>query len=228
MRERILMCWSGGKDSAMALYELQKSERYEIAALLTTVTESYERISMHGVRCELLHEQADSIGIGLEKVYISQHASNTEYESNMEVILKRYYAEGVRSVAFGDIFLEDLRIYRENNLAKIGMKGLFPIWKRETNELAREFIRLGFQSMVVCIDPKSLGRDFVGRKIDQSFLDDLPPAVDPCGENGEYHSFVFDGPIFKNPIHIQTGEKVLRDSFWFCDLLPVESKQFPV
>ncbi len=227
-KKPILMCWSGGKDSAMSLYELQKSGQYEIAALLTTVTETYERISMHGVRCALLHAQAASIGIPLEKVYISKNATNAEYENRMESLFKKYYEQGIREVAFGDIFLEDLRIYREKNLEKIGMQGIFPVWKRNTNELANEFIKLGFKSAVVCVDPKVLSPNFVGRVIDKSFLEELPGNVDPCGENGEYHSFVYEGPIFGEPIKVKIGERVFRDSFWFCDLLPVESESVPV
>ena len=207
----------------MALYEIQKEGRYEVAALLTTVTESYERISMHGVRRALLEAQVESLGIPLEKVYISKNASNVEYESKMEALLETYRSKGIRRVGFGDIFLEDLRVYREKNLARINMEGIFPIWKRNTMQLVNEFIDLGFEAVVVCIDPKVLDSAFVGRLINSDFVKNLPSHVDPCGENGEFHSFVFGGPIFKKSIPIQIGQKVLRDSFWFCDLLPVES-----
>jgi uncharacterized protein (TIGR00290 family) len=216
--EKILLSWSGGKDSAMSLYEIQKRQDYEIAALLTTVTEGYDRISMHGVRRELLERQADSLGLPLEKIYIPRNASNEAYESRMRTILERYLKEGIDSVAFGDIFLEDLRQYREKNLAQIGMKGLFPIWRRDSAELARSFIGLGFKAVVVCLDSEALDQSFAGKVINQEFLGSLPPRVDPCGENGEFHSFVFDGPIFREKVRYSVGEVVLRDSFWFVDL----------
>jgi uncharacterized protein (TIGR00290 family) len=216
--EKILLSWSGGKDSAMSLYEIQERQDYEIAALLTTVTEGYDRISMHGVRRELLERQADSLGLPLEKIYIPKKATNGEYESRMRAVLERHLKEGIDSVAFGDIFLEDLRQYREKNLAQIGMKGLFPIWRRDSAELARSFIGLGFKAVVVCLDSKALGRSFAGKVINQEFLGSLPPRVDPCGENGEFHSFVFDGPIFREKVRYSVGEVILRDSFWFCDL----------
>lgn len=218
MAEKILLSWSGGKDSAMSLYEIQKRQDYEIAALLTTVTEGYDRISMHGVRRELLERQADSLGLPLEKIYIPRNASNEAYESRMRTILERYLKEGIDSVAFGDIFLEDLRQYREKNLAQIGMKGLFPIWRRDSAELARSFIGLGFKAVVVCLDSEALDQSFAGKVINQEFLGSLPPRVDPCGENGEFHSFVFDGPIFREKVRYSVGEVVLRDSFWFVDL----------
>jgi len=220
-KEKVLLCWSGGKDSAMTLYELQKAGRYEPAALLTTVTEDYDRISMHGVRRVLLEQQAESIGLPLEKVWIPPACTNARYEAAMEALLTRYMQNGIACVAFGDIFLEDLRAYRENNLAKIGCRGLFPIWKRDTPELARTFLALRFAAVVVCVDPKVLDRSFAGRRIDAEFLRDLPAHVDPCGENGEFHSFVFDGPVFRKAISFSVGELVDRDGFVFCDLLPV-------
>jgi uncharacterized protein (TIGR00290 family) len=220
--ERILVSWSGGKDSAMTLYEIQKDHDVEVAALLTTVTEGYDRVSMHGVRRALLERQAESLGFELEKIVIPQKATNEVYETEMKRVLTKYQEGGVRSVAFGDIFLEDLRKYREENLAKIGMNGLFPIWKRDTAELARTFISLGFRAVITCLDPKYLAPPFAGRIIDEGFLRDLPAHVDPCGENGEFHTFVFAGPIFTKEIAFSPGEMVLRDSFWFCDLVPKE------
>jgi uncharacterized protein (TIGR00290 family) len=220
-REDILFCWSGGKDSAMALFELQNSRRYRIAALLTTVTEQYDRISMHGVRRALLEQQAESIGLPLRKVLISPACVNDEYETKMRAALADFQKCGVATVAFGDIFLEDLRAYRESNLAKAGMKGLFPIWKQDTRELVLRFLRLGFRAVVVCVDGKALDKSFAGRAIDEQFLRELPGGVDPCGENGEFHSFVFDGPLFRRPVRFSTGEVVLRENFYFCDLLPV-------
>ncbi len=223
MNEKIILSWSGGKDSAMSLYEIQKNSSNEISALLTTVTEDYDRISMHGVRRALLEQQAASLGLPLEKIYITKNATNDEYEAKMKARLMEYKGRGVSSVAFGDIFLEDLRKYREENLSKTGMKGIFPIWKRDTTELAGAFIDLGFKAVISCIDSKVLDKTFVGRLYDKQFLVDLPSSVDPCGENGEFHSFVYDGPIFREKIALTFGEIVLRDNrFYFCDLIPAE------
>ena len=218
--EPILFCWSGGKDSAMALYILSQQADVRVAALLTTVTEGYERISMHGVRRELLERQAESMGLPLHEVRIPPECVNPVYEARMEEALREHYRTGVRGVAFGDIFLEDLRAYREKNLARIGMTALFPIWKRDTRELIRFFHAQRFRSIAVCIDSKVLDRSFAGRELDKSFFSDLPPGVDPCGENGEFHTFVFDAPIFRWPIPVRTAEIVHRDGFVFCDLLP--------
>ena len=222
MSEKVLFSWSGGKDSAMALYELQMAHSYEISALLTVVTEDYDRISMHGVRRILLERQADSLGYPLEKILISKNASNEEYESKMRNVLVKYRETGVSSVVFGDIFLEDVRRYREDRLAKIGMKGIFPLWKRDTTKLANTFINLGFKAIVTCVDSNVLDKRFVGRVYNKQFLRELPPNVDPCGENGEFHSFVYDGPIFRRKISFVIGDIVLRDNrFYFCDLIPI-------
>ncbi|MGA2418498.1 MAG: diphthine--ammonia ligase [Candidatus Acidiferrum sp.] len=218
--EPILFCWSGGKDSAMALHALLQGEEYRVTALLTTVTEGYERISMHGVRCELLRQQAEAIGLPLHEVRIPQQCSNPIYEARMEEALRTHLARGVRRVAFGDIFLEDLRLYRERNLARLGMTAIFPIWKRDTRELIRYFQARGFRSVAVCINGKVLERRLAGRELDEAFFAELPAGVDPCGENGEFHTFVFEGPIFRSPLRVRTGEIVERDSFVFCDLLP--------
>jgi len=218
--EVVLFCWSGGKDSAMALHALQAAGECRIAALLTTITEEYDRISMHGVRRALLERQAESLGLPLHAVLIPPQCVNTTYEERMKEALAQHFARGVRRVAFGDIFLEDLRAYREKNLAQIGMQALFPIWKRDTRELAREFVRQGFRAITVCVDPRVLDASFAGRELDATFFAALPPGVDPCGENGEFHTFVFDGPVFKSAIAFHIGEKALRDGFCFCDLLP--------
>jgi uncharacterized protein (TIGR00290 family) len=215
----VLLCWSGGKDSAMAMHALLQ-KNVPIASLLTTVTETYNRISMHGVRRELLVRQAQSIGLPLHEVRIPPQCVNPIYEARMEEALHIHWDAGVRTVAFGDIFLEDLRAYREKNLTRIGMTALFPIWKRDTRELIRDFHAAGFRAIAACIDPKVLDRSFAGRELDASFFRDLPPNVDPCGENGEFHTFVFDGPIFHKPIPVRPGEIVERDSFIYCDLLP--------
>ncbi len=220
--EKVLFSWSGGKDSARALYEILASRRYQIAALLTTVTEDYDRISMHGVRQILLEQQAESLGLRLEQAVIPKQASNEQYESKMAETLKRYKEADVTSVVFGDIFLEDLKEYREKNLAGLGMKGIFPLWKKDTVELIKSFIGLGFKAVTVCVDTQALDQRFVGRTIDEQFVSDLPETVDVCGENGEYHSFVYAGPIFGRNISYKLGEVVLRDDrFCYCDLIPV-------
>ena len=218
--EPILFCWSGGKDSAMALHTLLQQQHFRVTALLTTVTEGYDRISMHGVRRELLQQQAESIGLPLHEVRIPPQCVNPIYEARMEHALRIFYDQGVRKVAFGDIFLEDLRAYREKNLARIGMTALFPIWKRDTRELIHLFLAQRFRAIAVCIDPKILAPGFAGRELDESFFRDLPPSADPCGENGEFHTFVFAGPIFHWPIPVRTGEIVHREGFVFCDLFP--------
>ncbi|HAX99351.1 MAG TPA: ATP-binding protein [Candidatus Atribacteria bacterium] len=221
MREPIVLTWSGGKDSVLALHYLRNSGQYQIRSLLTTITQDYDRISMHGVRSILLDEQAESLGFPLEKVFISKNSSNEEYETRMKEKLLFYQREGISCVVFGDLFLEDIRNYREQNLAKVAMKGIFPLWQKNTQELARQFIELGFKAVIICIDSQKLDKKFVGRYFDRQLLSDLPATVDPCGENGEFHSFVFDGPIFNRSISFTIGESVLREErFYFCDLLP--------
>jgi uncharacterized protein (TIGR00290 family) len=220
--ERVLLTWSGGKDSAMALHQLQSSGVYQVLALLTTVTEQYDRVSMHGVRTVLLERQSESLGLPLEKIYIGKDASNAEYEARMRDRLTYYQARDVSCVAFGDLYLEDVRRYREENLARVGMKGLFPLWGSDTRALAHSFIELGFKAVVTCVDSNLLDGAFVGRDFDESFLAELPPTVDPCGENGEFHSFVYDGPLFRSRVIHEKGEVVLRESrFYYCDLVPV-------
>src|SRR6266436_834479 len=217
--EPILFCWSGGKDSAMALHTLLQQNQFHVVALLTTVTEGYDRIAMHGVRRELLHRQAASIGLPLHEVSIPPQCVNPIYEARMEQALRLFYDQGVRKVAFGDIFLEDLRAYREKNLARIGMTAIFPLWKHDTRELIRYFHDQHFRAIAACVDSKVLDPSFAGRELDASFFRDLPTNADPCGEHGEFHTFVFDGPIFQSPIPVRTGDIVNRDGFVFCDLL---------
>jgi uncharacterized protein (TIGR00290 family) len=224
MQEPILFCWSGGKDSAMALHSLLLQKEFCVAALLTTVTEGFDRISMHGVRRELLHRQAESIGLPLQEVFIPPQCVNPIYEARMEEAMRGAEKQGIRRVAFGDIFLEDLKAYREKNLAKVGMEAIFPIWKRDTRELAASFVVLGFRARTACIDPRILDRSFAGRELNESFFRDLPPNADPCGENGEFHTFVYDGPMFKKTVKCKTGEVVERDGFVFCDLLSDEGE----
>jgi uncharacterized protein (TIGR00290 family) len=225
MPEPILFCWSGGKDSAMALYSLLQQKEFRVAALLTTVTEGFDRVSMHGVRRELLHRQAQSIGLPLREVFIPPQCVNPIYEARMEAAMQAAREEGIRRVAFGDIFLEDLKAYREKNLAKVEMEAVFPIWKRDTRELAASFVQFGFRARAVCIDPRVLDHSFAGRILNESFFQDLPPNADPCGENGEFHTFVYDGPMFTEPVKCTTGEVVERDGFVFCDLLNDEGEQ---
>ncbi len=220
MTEKALLAWSGGKDSAMSLYEIQKSKKYEIVSLLTTITEGYDRVSLHGVPRVLVERQAHSLGLPIHEVFIPKSCSSEEYGAKMMGVLTKLKQNGVSSVVFGDIFLEEVRKYREDNLSKLGMEGIFPIWGRDTAELTRSFIALGFQAVVTCVDPKVLDKRFLGRRLDKHFWAELPPNVDPGGENGEFHSFVFNGPIFKKRIVYTLGESVLRNSLYFCDLLP--------
>ena len=221
-RQRVVMAWSGGKDSAMALHALRQQPGCEIVALLTTITDAYDRISMHGVRRSLLDRQAAALGLPVEVIRLSVDAPNDEYEAKMRDVLRRYARRGVTGVAFGDIFLEDLRAYREARLAQVGMAGLFPLWRRDTADLVNEFLALGFRAIVTAVDSRALPQSFAGRSIDAAFLAALPAGVDPCGENGEFHSFVHAGPIFREPLEVRTGEVVKRDRFYFCDLLPAE------
>jgi uncharacterized protein (TIGR00290 family) len=231
MKEKIVFLWSGGKDSAMALHEIRKSGRYDVVALLTTVAEQYRRISHHGVREELVEMQAEAIGVPLDKLYLP-HANgpctNTQYEELMEGALAKYRAVGVRLVGHGDIFLEDLRAYRERNLAKLGMSGVYPLWRRDTTELVRTFVSTGFKAYLSCVDGQKLGASFAGRAIDLDLLRDLPADVDLCGENGEYHSFVHDGPIFRAPVPVRRGETVYRDGRYYADLLPAGDPTPPI
>jgi uncharacterized protein (TIGR00290 family) len=218
--KKAVFAWSGGKDSAYAMYEIKKSGGYDVMALLTTVTRDYDRISMHGVRTELLEAQAEALKVPLKKVFIGIKASNIEYEKNMEKALLEYRDKGVECVIFGDIFLEDLRQYRENNLAKLGMKAVFPLWKKDTAKLAESFIYEGFKAVLACVDGKILDKSFAGREYDRSLLKDLHPTIDPCGENGEFHSFVYAGPVFDREIAVKKEEVVLREErFWYCDLM---------
>ena len=219
MPEPLVMCWSGGKDSALALRELLPRDDVEVVALLTTVTAGYDRISMHGVRRSLLAEQAAALELPLREVAISPAATNAEYEERMGAALAEFHHASVKTVAFGDIFLADLREYRERQLARLGMRAVFPLWRRDTSELIETFQRDGFRAVTCCVDPRRLDASFVGREIDAEFVRRLPAGVDPCGENGEFHSFVYDGPIFRRPVAARAGEVVQRDSFLFCDLL---------
>jgi uncharacterized protein (TIGR00290 family) len=226
MTERVLFAWSGGKDSSLALHEIHRTDAYRVTTLLTTVTEDYDRISMHGVRRQLLEKQAGSLGYPLEAVLIPKSCTNEEYEATMQGVLERWSGHGVTGVVFGDVFLEDIRAYRERNLSRIGMKGVFPLWRSDTSELAQRFINLGFKAVVTCVDSEVLSGEYVGRDYDKQFLEELPEAVDPCGENGEFHTFVYDGPIFQERVDVARGEIVLRENrFYYCDLVAQERTQ---
>lgn len=236
---RVIACWSGGKDSAMALHAALRRDDLEVAGLLTTLNPEYDRISMHGVRRALLEAQTAAIGLPVEQVFVgappasalsaapeddphgfTTFPANAEYEAKMGAAMAAAAASGVEGVVFGDIFLEDLRAYRERNLSRVGMRGVFPLWRRDTAKLLAEFFDVGFRAVTVCIDETKLDESWAGRQLDRNFGANLPGGVDPCGENGEYHSFVYDGPIFQQPVPFTRGETVHRDGFWFTDLLP--------
>ncbi len=202
--------WSGGKDSSLALYKILLEKKIEVRYLLTSVNQHFNRVSMHGVRVELLEAQAKSIGIPLQKLLLPEAPSMEEYNRTLANVMQSFKDEGINYSVFGDIFLEDLKKYREEQLQKVKIEAVFPLWKQPTEKLMNEFIDLGFKAVIVCINEKYLDKSFSGRLIDKDFIKDLPKNVDVCGENGEYHSFVFDGPIFNTPIDFKIGEIVFR------------------
>lgn len=220
--------WSSGKDSAMALNAVLKDPNYCIEYLLTSVNAHHDRVSMHGVRSVLLQQQLDAIGIPAGRIELPERPTNVEYERLAGGKVVQLKTEGFEVAAFGDIFLEDLRKYREEQLAPVGIRTIFPLWKRDTRKLMEEFIASGFRAVTVCVNASLLDRSFVGRELDETFLRDLPANVDPCGENGEFHTFCYDAPFFKHPVNYAIGETVYREydnagtkhGFWFCDLLP--------
>ena len=217
---RAAVGWSGGKDSALALHAVLREGRLAVHALVTTVTDAYDRISMHGVRRALLREQCAALGLPLVEVAIPPGCTNEVYEARTGEAFDALKREGVERLVFGDLFLEDVRQYRENLAARLGLACEFPLWGRDTAELARSFIDAGFRAIVVCVDPGQLDPSFCGRAYDAAFLADLPATCDPCGERGEFHTFVYDGPIFSRPVAIERGEVVERGGFWFADLVP--------
>jgi uncharacterized protein (TIGR00290 family) len=216
---KILVSWSSGKDSAWTLHVLQQQHPGAVAGLLTTLNEAFDRVAMHAVRRTLLHAQADAAGLPLYPVNLPWPCSNADYEQRMATAVTKLLQDRFTHVAFGDLFLEDVRRYREQRLAGTGLTPLFPLWKtKATSELAREMIEGGLQAVLTCVDPKKLPPSFAGRAFDAALLRDLPPEVDPCGENGEFHSFVWDGPMFARPIRARVGEVVTRDGFVFADV----------
>lgn len=234
MIQKAIFNWSSGKDSALALYKTLQEEKFEITSLLTSINEEFQRISMHGVSVSLLEKQAESLGFPLIKLELPKDPSMEEYQELMSSTMNKIKSQGVTHSIFGDIFLEDLKKYREDQLQSIGMEAFFPLWKKNTADLIHEFLDLGFKTIVTCVNETYLDKSFAGRIIDASFIKDLPENVDPCGENGEFHTFTFDGPIFKNPIDFEIGEVVKKNYpkpksdeneedgeyiFWFCDLI---------
>jgi len=237
----VVVSWSGGKDSALALYHARRDPRYRVAQLLTSVNAHYGRVSMHGVRVALLEAQASRLGLPLTQLRLPEMPDMATYDAALLASLTALRAQGVGRAVYGDIFLADLRAYREAQLARAGLRGEFPLWQRASEDILREFWALGFRAIVVCVNDRYLDASFCGRLLDEAFVRDLPPGVDPCGENGEYHSFVFDGPDFSAPISFTVGERVRRTyapaagratsslpaaddpfaaGFWYCDLLP--------
>lgn len=226
-RRRTLLSWSSGKDSAWALHVLRQDPQVDVVGLFCTVNQEFERVAMHAVRVELLERQAKSVGLPLHRIEIPYPCSDAVYGAAMTSFLAQAQQAKIECFAFGDLFLDDVRRYREERLAGTGITPLFPLWGIPTQDLAREMLRGGLKAVITCIDPKRLTKNFVGREYDESFLNDLPGDVDPCGENGEFHSFAFAGPMFQNPVAITPGEIVERDGFVFADLLPADSAVLP-
>lgn len=217
----IALSWSGGKDSTMTLHAL-RSAGLPVRTLLTTVTRGIDRIAMHGVRRGLLAAQADALGLPLHEVFLDAPSSNEAYEAAMRTALAELTADGIDTVAFGDLYLEDIRAYREDRMTGTGLTPIFPVWGRDTTEFFRDFLGLGFRAVIVCVDTRQLDGAFAGRELDEALLADLPAGADPCGENGEFHTFVYDGPGFREPIRFERGEQILRDDrFRYQELLPV-------
>jgi uncharacterized protein (TIGR00290 family) len=218
MKPRLLLSWSSGKDSAWALHRLRQSSEFEIAGLLTTFNAAFDRVAMHSTRRALVEAQARAAGLPLQAVPLPWPCSNEQYESAMSDACAAAIADGVQAIAFGDLFLEDVRRYREDRLRSTSLTPVFPVWGLDTHQLAREMVASGVSARIVCVDPRKLPREFAGRDFDDTFLRDLPAGVDPCGENGEFHTFVYAGPMFREPIPVDPGEVVERDGFVFADV----------
>jgi len=221
--KRILLSWSSGKDSAWTLHVLRQRGEYEVAGLLTTFNQEADRVAMHGVRRALVEQQAAAVGLPLRSVPLPWPCSNEQYESLMAETCAKAIADGIEGIAFGDLFLEDVRAYRIRQMTGTGLEPLFPVWGLPTAALATDMVRSGLRAILTCIDTRKLPREFAGRQFDENLLSSLPSGVDPCGENGEFHSFVYAGPMFKSPISVLPGEKVIQEHFTFADLLPGDS-----
>jgi uncharacterized protein (TIGR00290 family) len=220
-RTPVWLSWSSGKDSAWTLHTLCREGEFEVVALLTTVNSTHQRVAMHAVREDLLELQADALGLPLIKVPLPWPCSNAVYEEAMTAALAQAHRNRIRHIAFGDLFLEEIRRYREAELAGTGIEPVFPLWQLDTAQLARTMVSSGLRAYLTCVDPRKLNPSFAGRLFDAGLLDDLPSSVDPCGENGEFHTFVFEGPIFRRPVAVEPGEVVERDGFVFADLRPL-------
>ena len=218
-KKRVVVSWSSGKDSAWALHRLRQRDDIEVVGLMTTLNQAFDRVAMHSTRAAVLDAQAAAAGLPLRKISLTWPCSNEQYEAIMRECVVGLIAEGVQAVAFGDLFLEDIRAYRERNLAGSGLEPLFPLWLGPTPQLAQQMIAGGLKAKLVCVDPKKLDRTFAGREFDAQLLRDLPPDVDPCGENGEFHTCVYAGPMFSRELPISTGEVVERDGFVYCDAI---------
>lgn len=234
MKKKAFLNWSSGKDAAYSLYQIQQADELEVVRLMTTVNEHFGRVSMHGIREEILQRQAECIGLPLDIVYLTEKLTLEEYESIIISRLNEYANDGIVDSIYGDILLEDLKVFREAQLARLNITGVFPLWNRDTKELVHEMIDSGLKTIVICVNEQYLDKSFIGRTIDRQFIADLPEGVDPCGENGEFHTFVYDGPMFKKPVPFELGDivyktydapkqchqkEILQYGFWFLDIL---------
>lgn len=217
-KEKTILAWSSGKDSAWALHVLRQDQNIDVVGLLTTVNKDAQRVAMHAVRETVLQAQADATGLPLHKVPIPEKCSNADYDHAMQTEITKLQKNGITTIAFGDLFLEDIRRYREERLAPTGIKPVFPLWGQDTRTLANQMVSEGLRASITCVDTKQLDASFIGRTFNNNFISDLPASVDPCGENGEFHSFAYAGPMFTKPLSIVPGETVTRDQFIFGDL----------
>jgi len=228
MGTKAILAWSGGKDSAMALHEVRRAGVCEVRRLLTTIAQDYDRVCMHGVRTALIERQAAELGLPLDKIYLAANESQEGCDAKMQAYLARCRQQGTETVVFGDLFLEEVRQYRERNLSRVDMRAVFPLWQKNTQVLARTFVQTGFKAVITCVDLEALPLMFVGRDYDSAFLADLPAGVDPCGERGEFHSFVYGGPLFRAPISFTRGCTIVREErFAYLDLVPAFAETTP-
>jgi len=220
MPKKTLLSWSSGKDSAWALHRLRAVSDVEVVGLMTTVNQVHQRVAIHAVRLELLQRQAEALGLPLQVIDLPSPCTNSQYEETMEKFVDESKRRGIECMAFGDLFLADIKEYREKKLAGTGITPLFPLWQAPTNRLAKEMIAAGLRAVITCVDPQQLPLSFAGREFNEQFLADLPKHVDPCGERGEFHTFAFDGPMFEKPVRVEIGTILERDGFGYADLLP--------